>query len=309
MKLLYLPLIYGGVNNEQKYLSRAFSSEFETRSYDYYNFQGKKDDELMRIVQTFKPDVIHGQFHGTSYIQPFSLAHIKLVYPHTVITQWIGDVRPEPTKEVIEYGKYCDITFVVSQTDVEQYKAAGVKDVQYWQNAVSQEQIGHPARSPKGIVFCGGGHYGHPLTPQRRELVQAFKDTFKEFKLYGPGWSEETPTLQWDRQTEIYEQCYLSVGHNQVDGKKHWFSDRSIIAMAAGRPHLFHYSEGMEELFEDMKEVVFWKTIPEAIEKAQWLLDNHKEATKIGKMGQKKIKEKYMWGNRVLEYKEAVSKY
>lgn len=302
MKLLYLPLIYEGSNNEQKYLAKAFGRQFsEVATFDYMSNPHPNDD-FMTFTQQFKPDVIHCQFQGTNRIEPFCLAHIKAVYPNIVITQWTGDVRPEPIPEVVNYGKYCDLTLVCSTTDIEAYERAGVKQAAYWQNAVDETQFTRPSKKPKGIAFCGGRYTHFSNSQQRIALVEKFQKTFgDDMTVYGFGWQPHQ-ILPWDDQPQLYATKELVLGHNNVPGKRWWFSDRQMIAMASGRPHLCQYSEDLELLFDDMVHCVFYYSIDEAIEKAEWLRKHPDEASQIGLAGQALMREKYTWDTRVSEY-------
>ena len=303
-KLLYLPLVVNGMlyANEQQYLAKAFAKKFAVEIFDFYNYEGHRGNKLLEIVQIFKPDIIHCQFQGTREIDPYILKLIKISNPDIIITQWTGDVREEPIKQMIEYGEYCDITFVCGKSLIGQYKDAGLKDVRYWQTAVDKCQLGKPGKNLNGIVFCGGRYTTFSQSQERIDLVEIFKKEFKDFSVYGMGWETPSKLIDWRKQTELYQNSYLILGHNNVSGIEWWFSDRHIIAMASGRPHLCQYSPKLEELFEDGKECVFWKTIDEAVKKAQWLLENPEKAKEIGLAGQKKIIKEYLWDTRVKEY-------
>lgn len=312
MKLLYLPLLYLNQNNEQKYLERAFrKAGLEVEVFDYLNTP-ESNNELQDIVTRFKPDVIHCQFQGTSVIRPSLLEELRSMSPNLIITQWTGDVRDNPPyiPEVVEYGKYCDITFVSNLTDSDIYKEQGLTDVRYWQNAVANpEQIGEPVDNHKGIIFCGGNYDRFNQSQERKDLVKAFQDAFgDQFYLYGPGW-EGRPTLPWDEQTEQYAKSSVILGQNNVGGKEWWFSDRTLIAMASGRPFLAEYSEGIEQVFDEGSDCLFWRTIPEAVEKARWLLEHGDEAQEIGLDGQKEVLKRHTWNTRVQEYLHHIKDY
>jgi hypothetical protein len=307
MKLLYLPLLYEGTNNEQKYLEAEFRKHYEVEVFDFMNTPNTTPAFLTK-VQQFKPDIIHCQFQQTNKIDPLALNNLKSLYPNTVISQWVGDVRPEPCEFYMEYAKYCDLNMVVSTTDVDTYTKLGVKNVRYWQNAVARKQLGKADSDPQNIIFCGGRYTVFPNSSERIELIERFLREFPgKMNVYGFGWSDPKNLLPWDSQTENYSKHYLILGHNNVPGKRWWFSDRQLIAMASGRPHLCQYSEDLELLFDDMKDCVFYRSIDEAVEKAKWLLAHPKEAAKIGYNGRKRIYREHLWKHRVAEYQEFIN--
>lgn len=305
-KLLYLPLLWANQNNEQKHLEAEFRKHYTVDVFDFCNTP-KPTDAFLTKVQQFKPDIIHCQFQQTNLIHAQVLGQIKSIFPNTIISQWCGDVRAEPSQEYLEYGQYCDLNMVVSTTDVDIYKNLNLKNVRYWQNAVARKQLMESSPNPRGIVFCGGRYTVFPSSQERIALIERFQREFPEqMEVYGHGW---TPTrlLDWDRQPEVYKDHIFSLGHNNVPGKRWWFSDRQLIAMASGRPHLCQYSEDLELLFDDMEDCVFYRSIDEAVEKAKWLLANPKEAAQIGANGRKRIYREHLWKHRVAEFKEFIA--
>jgi spore maturation protein CgeB len=63
---------------------------------------------------------------------------------------------------------------------------------------------------------------------------------------------------------------------------------------------LTDWRENMHELFEDGKEVVNFKTIPECVEKAQYLMDHPDEARAIGAAGQARALQDHTYENRAM---------
>ena len=303
-KLLYLPLKIEGGAAEQVYLEKAFRKEFIIEVFDFLNYRGKRDSRFSELVENFHPDIIHCQFQGTKYIDPTLLAIVKLRYPKVVISQWTGDVREQPIAEVLEYGKYCDITFVNSVDDIKKYQQAGLRDVRLMFNAAdAKAQKGKLSAKPQGIVFCGARYNSFSGSWTRIALVERFHQEFKEgFSVFGSGWPFGQGILPWEKQTEVYQNSYLILGHNNIETLEGWFSDRVFIAMASGRPFLCQYSRNLEKYFVDMREMVYWHTIDEAVEKAKWLLVNSIEARKIGKTGKQKVLAEHNWDVRVKEF-------
>lgn len=302
MKLLYLPLIYYGQNNEQKYLERSLRKFFNVQVFDYCNTTDP-NNALKKIVEDFEPDVIHCQFQGTNIIDVSVLKEIRMKH-NCIISQWTGDEREEPIPEYVKYGDYCDLNLVVSLEAIRQYMSAGLKNVKYWQNAIAiPEQIGHPPDEPKNIVFCGSRYTTFPNSKNRIELIERFKKEFgDQFKVYGFGWPFTEGNLPWGKQTEVYQSAFLTLGQNNVADHEWWFSDRQLIAMAAGRPHLCQYSNNLEALFDNGKECIFYKSIDEAVKMAKWILGQKEIAEYIGKKGQEKVKAIYNWDYRVEQF-------
>ena len=311
MRILYLPLLYLGQNNEQKYLEAAFRrAGHYVEVFDYLNTPDA-DEVFLSKVDELKPEVIHCQFQGTNALRPASLGKAKMICS-PIITQWTGDVRNDPPyiPEYIEYGKYCDLNLVCNVTDIDTYINEGLKNVYYWQNAIAvPEQIGEPAGNARGIIFCGGNYERFNQSEERRNLIAAFRQEFGDlFQVYGSGW-EPSQSLPWDEQTNSYARSYLILGHNNVGGKEWWFSDRQLIAMGSGRPHLAQWSTAIEDLFIEGVECCFYKTIGEAIDKAKWLLENPDAAARIGLRGQERVMREHSFDVRVKQYEYILEHY
>lgn len=308
MKILYLPILIKNGANEQLDLIEAFkkaAGPMNVKVFDYYNYKGDTNRELLKIVMSFKPDIIHMQLQETDKINALVMREVKRRWPSCILSQWSGDIRHNPMGNMVKVGKFLDFTLISNEGQLPDYEKAIGKKCFYWQNAVGPRFYRVPAVQRNGIAFVGNNYHGRFANgKQRTELRQAFKKTFRDkFRTYGGGWGDGTALLPWDQQTNFYRTALVTVSHNLISAAR-YFSDRTLMMMASGVPNLFHYSPGAEQDFEDNKEVLYWKTIPEAIEKAQWCLDHPREAEAIGASGLEKIKRFHNWDIRVQQFQE-----
>lgn len=315
MKLLYVPLLVPGGANEQLDLLAAFQKVLGSKnvaSFDYYNYRGNPNHGLLQKAFQFHPDLLHLQLQETDKINAGTLQNIKRRFPSLTISQWNGDVRFYAMENMVKAGRFCDFTLLSNEGQIPLYEEKiGRKNCCfYWQNAVGPRFYTDlpPLKERRGIGFCGN-NYGNrpaefPQSVQRIELRKALKKTFKkEFRSYGGGWEKGIQSLPWIEQPQFYRTCRATISQNHTVTAR-YFSDRTLIMMATGVPHIFHYSPGVEVDFVDEEDCLYWTTVEEAMEKARWILDHPVEAEAMGQRGLAKIKAHHNWDVRVQEFQK-----
>lgn len=323
-KVLYLP-----TNNKtirQSGTEKAFvDNGFQLWSYDYRNSftdNGEKYSikKLLEIVAEYKPDWIHMQLQYCGLIDPLLLEQIKIENPNMVITNWSGDVREEIQHYFIECGNKIDLSLLCNKGQIPIYKQHGLKNLEYWQNGLDPEKVYRMSDNNRenlrnyynhDIVFCGGRTLKFPDSQLRMNIADAFWKKFNnKFGVYGAGW-EGYPyyrgTIPYDDQNNVYNGSRIALSVNHFNNIEMYFSDRQLITMGSGTFTLCHYIPGLEEYFENGKDCVWFKSIHEAIEKAEYYLNNLEEAEIIGKNGAKKVLEGHTYFSRIKELSERLN--
>ena len=67
---------------------------------------------------------------------------------------------------------------------------------------------------------------------------------------------------------------------------------------ASGAVALLEYTPRLEDYFEDGKEVLFWRTTDELIEKARWVMTHPAEATVLANAGKERAYNEHSYGAR-----------
>ena len=306
MRILYLPLMALGGASEQIDLAAAFWEVADLEVLDYLNIGIDPNVVLRRTFEEFRPDIVHGQYQGSNIISTGVLETLKRDNPDAWFTQWSGDVRPEPIREIVEKGRVCDTTLLSAGGQCAMYDAAiGRQCCRYWQNAVGERFFVEPVpiEERRGIIFCGS-HYGtFPATQERFNMVMALRSQFPdEAVVYGHNWPWGSMPIPWERQPEVYRRARMTIGHNHLNDVRWYWSDRQLICMAAGVPHLARYTPGMEDWFEDGADCLSWCNLSELRWQIEWVFANPEEAAAIGLNGQRRVREEHHWRKRVQEY-------
>ena len=315
MRLLYLPLLHGFADT-QTGLEKAFRSHFEVRTFDFIRAHDASN-QLVQLCREFKPEIIHAQIQGTNNLDANVWDRIREINPNTIVTQWSGDVRVNAIEEMLRHGAKMDLTLLSSKGQIPLYEQGGCRKVAYWQVAVDREMQFVQQELPwserrHGIIFCGNHSPSFPDSWKRQSVVQKLSRTFPDFYAFGQGWNGQARwggICSYRDQTNFYHKAKISVGCNNFNNVDWYFSDRQLVAMAAGTVHVCHYIPGLENIFTDGEHCVWYHTEEEAVAKIEWLLKDEAARQRIGTAGRDKVREEHTWDTRVLEYISLLREY
>lgn len=318
VKVLYLP-----ANNDQikqTGVEDAFvQAGFQLCSFDFRNCNNYRsplicEQTFLKTIRDYKPDWIHMQLQYTGFIHPRNLQQIKKEFPHTVITNWSGDVRDFANMYFVQCGEAIDLSLMCNQGQLKMFKDKGLKRIQYWQIGIDPKQTFRMEDNSRealrkvynhDIVFCASYTSKFPDSDLRAKCVNAFTKKFgNKFAVYGTNW-DRTPSfrgyLPYYDQNKIYNGSRIALSVNHFNNIRKYFSDRQLLTTGSGTMSLCHYIPGLEDYFENGKEVVWFKTIPEALNKAAYYLKHPKEADEIGRRGAEKVLKEHSYLVRVME--------
>jgi len=321
VKVLYLPLNNREV--QQTGMEDAFvNNNVKLCSYDFYTHFTLKPKEsnlfLIALANWFRPDFIHMQLQDTKAVLPETLKTIKRNLPNVYISNWTGDIRTEPIDYFIKVSKETDLSLISSVGQLELYKSAGCKNVDYWQIGYDPKFFYRKSdfeRTELGkkynhdIIFCGNkiGWAKFPGTDLRQKTLSLFNDAFgKKFCAYGAGYSCSRGSLNFFKQNEVCNSAKIILSINHFNDVELYFSDRQLVSMASGTLTLSKYIPGLEKYFENKKDLVWFNTEEEALELAKYYLDHPEEAEEIGKNGAKKVLEEHTYFCKAKELLEKV---
>lgn len=298
-KLLFIPL--GWQHKPNPDLFNAFKKEFETHHH-----------ESMTESILFYPDYIYVQCGAISVSDLYELKKES----GAKVVQWTGDARAELMQNVLEYKNIADLTLLaVGIGQKEMYEKALNHPVGYLQQGVFNSFF-LPVKQMDGdeeneVVFIGNNYDHFEGAVERTELCKMLSE-YGNFEVIGNGFN--SPEFTNDRSVpyidsaQIYNDAYISISHacfNDIEG---YYSNRTLDIMAAGGCCLMRRVPNCEELFVDMKHVVYYRDNEEAFEKINMLFCNPEIRNCISLEGQKFVKRFHTFDYRVKEIKLALEK-
>lgn len=294
---------------------KAYSKISRLKIFDYRKLtrqhgQFQMNKRLVEVAISFRPDLIH--LGKSELIYGLTIREIKSQI-NTCIIHFYGDFRWRPQDWVVDIGKYADYTLFNHKESslIRQYKELGVKNIGFWW-AGTDPNIFYPRGADKvyDVVFMANNQNfleGHKL---RRELLAIIAKKKIKFHIFGEGWEYLSnvpnvhihPFVNNEQFAEACSASKITLGTNAVNNIRMYASwRRALSSMASGVFHLTHYVPGLEEVFENKKHLVWFKSVPEAIELIEYYLVHNKERERIAEVGRQEVLAHHTWDIRIAE--------
>ncbi len=316
-KVLYLPLAYGWV--DQQGTKDAFLQAGQNLlSFDYYDFYEKHNKdrpltcrELLKLVDSFRPDLIYAQIQHTDILTGQVFATIKSKYPKTIIANYTIDVRNHVPLTYLDIGRQADYNFISSTGQISIFEQALKKKVQFLQIGYDPS-LYHPAlKQPDAFEFdcvfiaTNNPREGYPGVVERERACRLLKREFgNRFALFGAHWPNDLGSkgvVDQRKVAEIYQKsvCCLSISH--YNDLNHYFSDRLLMCLASGRPTVCYRFPHWESYFTDRSDLLIANSIEEIPNKIRSLKNDPVWANWIGEMGATKVAAEHTYLSRIIE--------
>lgn len=245
---------------------------------------------LFKKIKKVKPDIIF--LYSSTIILNYTLKRIKSLYPKIKICQYTND---SPSSSNRTFGlwrrfkaniRYCDYHFIFRENDREYFKLNGAKSINllmpYYipdkDYFIPQKEI--PEKFHCDIVFAG-----HYEDDGRVEILEELINKGYNLNLFGGGWNKALikrkrsplrslmpiyPVTGLDYNYAICGSkvalCFLSKINNDS------YTRRNFEVPAMRKVLLSEYSDDLNKIFIENKEMVFFKNKSELFEKIDVLL-------------------------------------
>jgi hypothetical protein len=154
------------------------------------------------------------------------------------------------------------------------------------------------------IVFIASPSGVGDYSERKRQIEYFNKD--KNFILY---YHNELPWIREKIHKEmdnIYTNAVVCIGGDTMRERHLAFSNRLWNVMGSGGFYLTLYTNGMEELFENKKHLVWVDTIEEQYELAKYYQSHQEETRKIAEEGFKLVQSKHTIDNRIKQILQCI---
>lgn len=326
MRVLYVdtfstPTSADNVNGMLKAYHKAATMEpFDYRGLAKKYGVARMNEMLVEAALHFQPDLVH--LGKCEQIKGSAIKAIKERLD-TYVIHFYGDFRWEPRSWVVDIGKYADRTLFNYDDEriLGKYRAAGVRHVGGWWGCGTDPEVFYPRGVKKDwdLVFTGT----NVRLPQnkgyatRRQLLEAILDTGFRLHIFGGvgGWRylEERgdvhlhPFAVGGSLAAVYSRAKITLGINGVNDIHMYASwRRAVNSMASGAFHLTHHVPGIETFFENKKHLVWFHSVPEAVELVKYYLSHEEEREKIAVAGRREVLVRHTWDVRIAQMLERV---
>lgn len=287
-------------------------------------FTEKGTEELIQAAGEFQPDVllfgIHFGFPGEV------LKKIRRVSTGTKFVMHYTDQRESVPRQVRIYQGMLDLFLVTNKDPVDhaRYKNFGIMPVRTFYDGVDLQEYRPKAIQPEFDCYFGGNNfYGLDLELQKRKVTLAQMLS----KFPGSHYRQEFLNLvndrfrliirgQWGWDKSVFQVKPALFCPNEVDGmmeakiilstfniKFEGLVTRRIFrSLASGRMFLTEHCSGMEEHFQNHRDLVWFETPEEGLDLIRYYLEHPVERERIASAGRSLIKKHHTFDSRLREF-------
>ena len=251
----------------------------------YFSIQGRKamNDSLNHILNSEKYDLII--FSKTDTISFQTISNATKVAP-----TWYYFMDPLFVAKSIkanEYAKRCTWASSISSDVVKYFAEANTNSI-----LLGQGVDNHHFNPPKnrnipeknGVFFVG------TKTKTRSQIVKFLMENNIPLKCYGKGW--DNPPIYGEPLVNLYRKAAIVLNFSQQLPS---YSIRVYQATGCGAFLISQYSTDLAKAFKFGKEIEYFKTKTELLEKIKYYLSHSKERNAIADAGCNRTHKDYTW--------------
>ena len=200
------------------------------------------------------------------------------------VGQWMCDYRqPEETG----WGQNMDAIFLCNTELKEEYEKKFGVPVYYMPQVGCDVPIKKGRQVKSDIVFIG--NFAHKYHYNRLDIIKRLKEFFDVEIITG---EQNTEDQQW-----VYNSAPFSLAISPQ--ATHYTSNRLYSILSSGGFYLTLWFPGIEDLFENHKHLVWFKTADEAVELVDYYYEHPEEYDKIREEGLNLYKRKHTAKHRL----------
>lgn len=288
-------------------------------SYGQYSRGQAKDQNLDWIIELFDkykreenwiPHILMMQSFGFN-INIEKMKKLKELYGFKVINIGMDErlsyklgIENGVEKGIAGLNEIVDLVLVTTPECVEWYLKEGIPAIYF--PLASNEEVYFPIENFEKKYDVGfiGRNYG-----LRSEIVNYLINNGVNVKAYGPGW--ESGVFDVSKNNEFYNSCKVVLGTANIGYSNKLMNPklRDFEVPLSGTLYITNYTKELADLFEEDKEVVFYKNKEELVRKVKYYLKNNSEREQIARASLKKALSEHTYKKRLTNVFECLFRY
>lgn len=275
--------------------------------------QGKMVDELVTLCRRFKPDVIHVQ--QAKRFTPQTIERIRKVHD-CFISHWSADIRAKPEEYIVRLGQLVDLTLLSSRGELEWYRRLGVKRVEHLQMAFDGDTFRPRPPSDEHaheVIYFGHNYHNnnreseanHWPGVQLRLAILNKVSSVAHVTVFGSKWPARLNLggiVMHDDAAKVCSSSKIALGASAFNNVHSYTSDRLFRTMGCGICYVCAYFPGIEDMFENGRHLVWFKSVDECADLVKGLLKDGMWRDRIAREGARIVHRRHSWKVRASEY-------
>jgi len=234
-----------------------------------------------KIINT-NPDLI------LIYSKDLPIEILEKIKGDYTLAMFYPDPDGPKDKKMIQHGRLVDTLFITNKTQLDQFKAAGVKNPVFCMQGCDRDE--HRLIAVKSSKWASDVAFiGRPLKGGRIDLLQLI-DQHYSLKVWGGKWEKYNLTCLKNHvyPKEYARICYAArivLGCDQKNQMDSYFSNRTWITMGCRGFLLTNYVPGLENFFTKGVHLEWYKTEKECLDLIDYYLKHGGKRKKIAQNG------------------------
>lgn len=272
-------------------LKSVFKKVIEYDYFKNYFDKGiyKTNSEIINIVKTETPHYVI--WLPRDFILEETLSYIKKT--GSFIVGYFSDDQTRFETQTIYWLPYIDYAVTIDNIkSIDKYRGYGV-DAIFSPSGVSTQIFRKNFLNYKYDVSFIGLKYS-----DREEIVNSMINSGIRVNVFGSGW--DSGRVSRSTMIDIFNSSKINLNFVKgYDCNCDQIKGRIFEVLACGGFLITEYVEGLEKFYDLDKEIVSYKSIPEAVSKIKYYLDHEDERLRIAEAGMKRTLENYTWENHL----------
>lgn len=259
---------------------------------------------LVDAAVAYQPDFIH--LGKCEFVSNEAMREIK-DRTHAYIVHLYLDLSEEPKFWVVEIGKYADWTLLCHQDDgiVAKHLEAGCQRIGFWMPGTDASIFKPSAPKTYDVVFMGNRILRSGM--ERDSLLSTLAQAGCDVHVHGRHWAHLRPSIvvhgfvEHQAFAEAVSAARLGLSYNTSEFRMYASWRRILNTMACGTMLLCRYFPGLETVFRNREDLVWFNDEDEAVELALRYLEVEDERERIAASGRREVLANHTWERMVGE--------
>lgn len=259
---------------------------------------------IRRLVDSFEPDLLI----VTRPAVRLGIDHLRALIRGRRSAFWYFDLASHTLPDALALGRTVDIMFVTTPSQVDRYRAAGVRAILHLPQGMDPVSDHPVARAPRryrcDVSFVGSGHY-----PFRHELLRAVAAGCR-MQIRGPGWEQAPADLPvcggpvWTtRFARVVRGAAISLGAHALPEHAHerggGASNRMWKVLGCEGFYLGAYVDGIEAFARGGEHCAWYRDTDQAVALVRHYLADPAARSRIARAGRTHALAHHTYAHRV----------